>query len=393
LRAEGSSWPVEGAAGFWRGPGCAIVQATMHPRSPQFPPDEQVHLMLEQLLGTAAKIPRQPSPRVIRDLLARRLRAGPLSVGEQLSAAVLLVDHTRGDAAFWGALLRNRALDVTARVTLLKSLTYIAEVTGRPLDLKGLDADDLETLIEPRMMHDALVHLADGVFIQDVQDVLRQIPAHEQVVYWHQAERCRRRARIAATLMWGPSLFPDPLPALTDLSLAAIDAEPGQTGALVLSEVVRAVGASRASVLAARRIPVMEAAPRREGRLPVTALRSAPGPSGERYVTFSIEHPETAWLVGDLRLRDDDEDLQVAQLDLTTLPPRFNHAAIEAKGIVFSPITPDELYDQVLAGCRAMLRGGAIIPYGPLLLLGMLEGTTPPEAPPAPRRPAGAMVS
>src|SRR5258707_5390078 len=105
-----------------------------------------------------------------------------------MSVVVLILDHTAGDTAFWEAMLGNRALDVSARCTILKALTYIAEMTGRPLRLTALTADEMEGLVEPRLMHDMIVHLADGENVDDVLDVLDRLPAHEQVEYWQQAE-------------------------------------------------------------------------------------------------------------------------------------------------------------------------------------------------------------
>src|SRR6185503_13287002 len=136
--------------------------------------DEQIHLMLKQLLGPAdsTRLPAQPSQRVIRDLLARCLRARPLTVGEQMSAVVLLVDHTEGDMAFWESTLASRSMHVTARCAILKALTCLAEISGRPIHLTALTGDELECLVEPRLMHDAIVHLADGEFISDVLAVL-----------------------------------------------------------------------------------------------------------------------------------------------------------------------------------------------------------------------------
>ena len=152
------------------------------------------------------------------------------------------------------------------------------------------------------MMHDSIVHLADhGVFIQQVQDVLRQIPAHEQV--WSlpgtRPRRCRRRARIAATLMWGPSLFPIPPPqARSPISSLCGPSTPrarASQAALVLSGRWCAPSAPPGPAsLAARRIPVMEAPPPAagRGRLPVTALRLHARPHGRAVLsTFSIEHP------------------------------------------------------------------------------------------------------
>jgi hypothetical protein len=356
----------------------------MRSKAPRFPEDEQIQLMLQQLAGRAesSRIPTRPSRRVIRDIVARRLRAGPLTPGEQMTAVVLLVDHTEGDVAFWESMLGNKALDPSARCTILRVLTYLAELGGRPLRLTMLTADEMEGLVEPRLLLDAFEHLSDGGFIADVHDVLPQLPHHEQLVYWDQAERCRRRAMISAGLMWGPIAFHQPTSPLRDRALDAIDAEPGPAAALLMSQVVRSLGSTRAGALVARRIPAMEAAPRRlDGldRLKVTALRMTGGKGGQyRRVGFALEHPETVWICGSFDFGPD-AGVEASQFDVTTLPPRLNQAGVPAD-IAVSPISGADLYDELLEGCRHAVREGIDLEYPPLLVLAMLEGTTVKDA-------------
>jgi hypothetical protein len=357
----------------------------MHRKPPQFPVDEKVRLMLEQLLSQAGspRIPPQPSRRVIRDLLARRLRAGPLTVGEQMSVVVLSVDHTDGDMAYWESILRNGSLHVTARCAVFKALVCLAELQSRPLRLTGMTEADMENLVEPRLMHDSIAHLADGQFIADVHKVLPQLSLTEQIEYWQQAERCRLRALISACLLWGPLLLGEPAAALRDLALHAMGAETGPAAELLLSQLIRSLGDSRAGVEVARLIAAIKPADRRiEGlnRLKVNAFRVATGDAALRRVGFALEHPEGVWLCGSFEFSSVDAHIETAQLDVTTLPPRLNQAELP-ESMKLSPMSGEELYNELLQRCSAAQREGIDLDYPPLLVLSMLEGTPARSAP------------
>jgi hypothetical protein len=360
----------------------------MHRKPSQFPVNEKIRLMLEQLLSRggqagSARIPPQPSKRVIRDLLARRLRAGPLTVGEQMSVVVLSVDHTDGDMAYWESILRNGSLHVTARCAVLKALICLAEIQARPLRLTGLTEAEMESLVEPRLMHDLIAHLADGQFIADVHEVLPQLPQAEQIEYWRQVERCRLRAMISACLLWGPLLLREPAAPLRDLALDAMGAETGPAAGLLLSQLMRGLGNSRAGVEVARLIANVKTRPRRiEGlnHLGVNAFRVATEDAVPRRVGFALEHPEVVWLCGSFVFSSDDAHIETAQLEVTTLPPRLNQAEFP-ESMKLSPMSGEELYDELLQRCSAAQREGIDLDYPPLLVLSMLEGTTARSAP------------
>lgn len=340
--------------------------------------------MLRQLLPReeAARLPPHPSPRVIRDLVLRRLRAGPLTVGEQMSAVVLITRHAARETRCWELVLRDRSAHVSTRCAALKALMDLAAASGGQPRLDMLTDDDLESLVEPRMMYDGIAHLADGQFPVQSFAVLRTLPDHERPQYWNQAERCRLRAMIGAGLMWGLMLCSPHLTSLWERSLEAIDAEPGPGAAVRLSQLLQYIHGStlapqltRAAKLVAGRIPAADAAPRRlDGlrRLDVTAYEVTSDGATDTRFRLSIRHPESVWIVGSLGTVEK-KGTEVDQLDVSTTPPEMSEASF-SPGTHVVAVPAERVYDALLSRCGAAQRDGVPIGYAPLLVLSMFEG-------------------
>jgi len=322
------------------------------------------------------KIPPQPSKRVVRELVDRRIRAAPLSVGEQMSVMLLLCDHTDGDVDHWIARFQDRRTHETARVAILKALMFLSHASVHELRVEAR-AELLEPLVEPRILFDAIHQFGSPDFPDSVAGVLLQLTGHELDTYWEQSERCRRRAMIPAALLWITVFLHPRLAPLIARSVEVMQAEPSTVNTILFSSlqnVARGDAVQRTLVKLAAEGAGASGTLKGLDRLKVQAY-SLRHEEGWQRITYAIQHPEEVWMCGYFDLGTDgllDDD----HIQVTSLPPLF--APERRDGYEVTELDAQELHRRCAAACVATAPKETP-GYAVLSLLGMLEGTLPPE--------------
>jgi len=323
------------------------------------------------------KVPLQPSKRAVRELVDQRIRAAPLSVGEQMSVMLLICDHTDGDVDHWTARFQDGRTHATARVALLKALMFLSRHSARELRVEAKDTD-LEQIVEHRILFDAIQRFGERTFSDDVIGVLLQLSGHELETYWEQAERCRRRAMLSAGLMWMPVLVHRRLSPLVTRSVEVMCAERSRVSGILFAPLRGAPGgdaAQRALAKLSVEGAALSGPPRGVDRLKARAF-SLRDDAGWHRVTYVLQHPEEVWMCGYLDVTPEglieDDHVQV-----TSLAPVF--APESTDGFDLTELDAAELYRVCAAACDATAAVHESPGYAALSVLGMLEGTLPPD--------------
>jgi hypothetical protein len=341
------------------------------------PAEQRVGLLrrIYERLG-GEKIPPQPSKRIVRELVDRRIRAAPLSVGEQVSVMLLLCDHTDGDIEHWTARFLDARTQETARVAIFKALTFISQISPRPLRIEA-KSELLEALIEPRILFDAVHQFGSPAFPDQVAGVLLQLSGHELDTYWSQSERCRRRAMIPAALLWITMFLHPRLAPLIPRSLEVMLAEPSRVNEILFASLRRDAQTDimqRALAKLAAEGAAVSGPPRGLERVKVRAF-SLRNDDGWHQVTYAIQHPEEVWLCGYFDLGPDGL-IEDDHVQMSPLPPLY--APTHTEGYEVVELDAPALHRVCTEAC--MTTAAEETPgYSVLSILGMLEGTIPPD--------------
>jgi len=346
-------------------------------------PAEQRGALLRRLyerLGVD-QVPPHPSKRAVRELVDRRLRAAPLSVGEQMCAMLLICDHTDGDVDHWTARFQDGRTHETARVAILKALMFMSQGSAREVRVEAKDVD-LERIVEHRILFDAIHEFGRQSFSDDVLGVLVQLSGHELETYWEQAERCRRRAMLAAGLMWMPVLVTRALAPLVGRAVEVMRAEPSRVSGILFAPLLEEPGGDATKRALADLAATAPGPPRGVDRLKVRSASLRSG-GGWRRVTYGIQHPEEVWMCGYIDL-DVDGLIEDDHVQVTSVAPVF--APESTVGYELTELDATEFHRTLAAACEATAAARESPGYAALAVLGMLEGTTPPDRVGDPRR-------